>query len=57
MDGFNLKKARDSFNLKDNLLASLIEIKKILIKQSLNVKIHGKVYSVVRKVGHVSCGY
>lgn len=48
IDGFNLKRARDSFNLKDNILSSLIEIKKIFKKNNLKVKIKGKDYNVVR---------
>ena len=49
IDGFNLRRARDSFSFKDNVLAVLMELKKIFIKDNLKVKINGKIYNVVRK--------
>ena len=55
MDGFNLSKARDSFSFKDNILAVLIEMKKVFVKGTLKVKIGGKVFPVVRKAWNVSC--
>jgi len=57
MDGFNLKKARDSFSLKDNLLSVFMEIKKIWKKGTLKVEIQGKEYPVVRKTWNVSRDY
>ena len=51
MDGFNLKKSRDSFSLKDNLLAVLMEIKKVWKKDTLKVEIQGKEYPVVGRLG------
>ena len=57
MDGFNLKKARDSFSLKDNLIAVFMEIKKIWKKGTLKVEMQGEEYPVVRKTWYVSCCY
>ncbi len=51
IDGFNLKRARDVFSLKDNILSCLIQFKKIFLKDSLKVKIKGKTYSVIGKLG------
>ena len=51
IDGFNLKKARDSFNLKDNILSTLMEFKKIFVKGTLKVDIKGKSYNIVGKLG------
>ena len=55
IDGFNLKKSRDSFNLKDNIISVLIEIKRIFIKGMLKVRIKEDDYNVVRKTWYVSC--
>ena len=54
IDGFNLKRARDSFSLKDNILSCLIEFKKIFKKETLKVQIKGKTYKVVRKIRNES---
>lgn len=54
IDGFNLKKARDSFNLKDNILSIFMEIKKLFVKGTLKVSINGKMFKVVRKTRNVS---
>lgn len=51
IDGFNLKKARDSFSLKDNILSMLMEVKKIFVKGTLKVSIKGKCYNIVGKLG------
>ena len=55
MDGFNLKKARDSFSFKDNLISVCMEIKKIFRKGTLKVRINHKDFNVVRKDWNVSC--
>ena len=51
IDGFNLKKERDSFNLKDNILSVLIDIKKIFTNNHLKVKLKGKNYNIVGRLG------
>ena len=51
IDGFNLKKSRDSFNLKDNILSTMMEFKKIFVKNILKVSIKGKNYNIVGKLG------
>ncbi|MBR2290547.1 MAG: hypothetical protein IJ867_08275 [Clostridia bacterium] len=51
MDGFNLKKERDSFSFKNNVLAVLMEIKKIFIKGTLKVELDGKTYPIVGRLG------
>ena len=51
IDGFNLKKARDSFSLKDNILAILMEIKKLWKKGTLKVEIKGREYPAVGRLG------
>lgn len=55
IDGFNLKRARDVFTLKDNILSVLIEIKKIFVKCCLKVKINNNICNVVRKAWNESC--
>ena len=54
IDGFNLKKSRDSFSFKDNIISCLIEIKKIFIKPYLKAKIKEKNYNIVRPTWYVS---
>ena len=46
-----MKKARDSFSLKDNILSCLIEIKKIFVKGTLKVTIAENNYNVVGRLG------
>ena len=55
IDGFNLKKSKDVFSLKDKILTFLIDFKKIFIKNSLKVKINGKIYNVIGKLGTNHC--
>ena len=57
IDGFNLKKAVDSFSLKTRIIDSLVGIKKIFIKDCLKVRVAGKSYKVLRKTWNVSCNY
>lgn len=42
---------RDDFSLKNNLIAVAMEIKKIFKDNSLKVKIKGKYYKVIGKIG------
>lgn len=51
MDGFGRKKSRDSFSFIDNVVASLIEIKKIFKDNSYKVEINGKEYKVIGRIG------
>lgn len=51
MDGFGRKKARDSFSFVDNVVSSLIEIKKIFRDNSYKVEINGKEYKVIGRIG------
>lgn len=51
MDGLNRKKLRDSFSLKDNIIAILIEIRKLFKDSSLKVKINEKQYKIIGRLG------
>ncbi len=51
IDGFNKNKLRDDFSLKNNVIAVFIEIRKIFKDNSLKVKIDGKSYKVLGKLG------
>ncbi len=51
MDGLNRKNLRDSFSFKDNLLSVLMEIKKIFKDSRLKVKINGKEYPIIGRLG------
>lgn len=51
VDGFNKNKLRDDFSLKNNIIAVLMEIRKIFKDNSLKVKIDGKNYRVLGKLG------
>lgn len=51
MDGFNANKLRDDFSFKNNLVSVGMEIKKIFKDNSLKVKIKGKKYKVLGKLG------
>ena len=51
MDGFNRNKLRDDFSLKNNIIAVLMEVRKIFKDNSLKVKIDGKNYKVLGKLG------
>lgn len=51
VDGFNKNKQRDDFSLKDNLISVGMEIKKLFKDNSLKVKINGKKYKVLGKLG------
>ena len=51
MDGFNTNRLRDDFSFKNNLVSVGMEIKKIFKDNSLKVKINGKQYKVLGKLG------
>ena len=51
MDGINIKNQRDSFNLKNNILSVLIEIKKIFKKTKFKVRIRNSSYNVIGRYG------
>lgn len=51
IDGFNLKKERDSFNLKDNFLSILIQIKKMFTDNRLKVKLNENYFYIVGRLG------
>ena len=51
MDGLNIKNQRDSFNLKNNVLSVLMEIKKIFRDNSFKVKIKNDKFTVIGRYG------
>lgn len=56
-DGLFIKKSRDSFSFKDNVIATLIEIKKMFKDNSIKVKINDKYYKIIGRVRYVPCSY
>lgn len=50
-DGLFMDKHRDTFSFIDNIVATLMEFKKIFKDNSLKVKINGNEYKVVGRVG------
>lgn len=55
MDGFNMRKDRDIFSFKENILSIGIEIKKIFKDNNLKVVINGKKYNIIGRVGMYHC--
>lgn len=55
MDGLNMKKDRDIFSLKENLLSVGIEIKKFFRDNHLKVLINGKKYNIIGRIGMYHC--
>ena len=51
MDGLNRAKLRDDFSFKNNLIAVVMEIKKIFKDNSLKVIINGEEYKIIGKLG------
>lgn len=56
-DGFFMDKKRDSFSLKDNIISTLIEFRKIFRDNYVKAEIKGKKYNIIGRVRYVSCGY
>lgn len=50
-DGLFMKKSRDSFSFKDNVVATLMEFKKIFKDNSVKVKINDKEYKIIGRAG------
>ena len=55
MDGFNYGKLRDDYTTKNNIIAILMEIKKLFKDNSLKVIINGKNKKVVGRLGMYHC--
>ena len=55
IDGFNVRKDRDVFSFKENVLSVGIEIKKFFNNNNLKVTINGKKYNVLGRVGMYHC--
>lgn len=51
MDGLNMRKDRDIFSLKENLLSVGIEIKKFFKDNQLKVLINDKTYNIIGRIG------
>jgi len=51
VDGLNLKKQRDSFNFSENIIAVLMEVKKVFKDNSIKVKIKDNYYKVIGRLG------
>ena len=51
MDGFNKSAKRDDFRLSNNIISILMEIRKLFKDNSLKVKINGKQYKVIGRLG------
>ncbi len=55
MDGFNYGKLRDDYTFKNNVIAVLMEFRKIFRDNTLKVKINGKNRIVVGRLGMYHC--
>ena len=51
MDGFNKEVKRDNFMFSNNIVAILMEIKKLFKDNRLEVKIAGKTYKIIGRLG------
>lgn len=51
MDGLNRIDAREDFTLKNNIIAILMEIRKLFRDNNFKVKINGKDYKIIGRVG------
>lgn len=51
MDGINVKNQRDSYSLKNNILAIFMDVKKIFKKNFFKVKIRNESYDVIGRLG------
>lgn len=50
-DGFNKNRLRDDFSFKNNIIAVLMEIKKVFTDNRLRVKINNESYKVIGRLG------
>ncbi|MCR5185564.1 MAG: alanine racemase [Clostridia bacterium] len=55
MDGFNYGKLRDDYTFKNNVIAVLMEFRKIFRDNTLKVKINGKKRIVIGRLGMYHC--
>ena len=55
MDGFSRKKTRDTFSIIDNIIATLMELKRIFKDNYYKIKINGKEYRVIGRIGMYHC--
>lgn len=55
MDGLNIRKDRDIFSWKENMLSVGIEMKKFFKDNQLKVCIHDKKYKVIGRIGMYHC--
>lgn len=51
MDGFNKEKKRDNFKFSNNIIAILMEVKKLFKDNRLEAKINGKSYKIIGRLG------
>lgn len=55
MDGLNMRKDRDIFSFKENMLSVGIEIKKLFKDNTLKVKIQESDYPILGRIGMYHC--
>ena len=55
MDGLNMRKDRDIFSIKENILSVGIEIKKFFKDNNLKVIIKGQKYNIIGRIGMYHC--
>lgn len=55
MDGFGRKKTRDTFSFIDNVTYALMQIKRIFKDNYYKVKVNGKEYRVIGRIGMYHC--
>lgn len=51
MDGFNKEAKRDNFKFSNNIIAVLMEVKKLFKDNRLEAKINGKTYKIIGRLG------
>ena len=51
MDGFNKEVKRDNFKFSNNIIAVLMEVKKLFKDNRLEAKINGKNYKIIGRLG------
>ncbi len=55
IDGFNMRKDRDIFSLKENILSVGIELKKFFKDNRLKVLINHQKYNIIGRIGMYHC--